>query len=90
MKYELVDIRERVENTSFEKVYVKGDPWKGYVIKHDNNGTVIAEVPCRTDAEFFEYAREDILSLLAEVKRLNAKVSLLEEYGRRGNEGSFW
>lgn len=64
-------IKERAENTSFDKAYVKGDPWKGYEVKNEGNGIVIAEVPNGTDAEFIAHAREDVPALVAEVERLN-------------------
>lgn len=67
---QLEAIRERAEDTSFNKAYVKGDPWKGYEVRHEGNGMVIAEVSCGTDADFIANAREDIPALLADVERL--------------------
>lgn len=71
MKHEQIEaIRERAEDTSFEKAYVKGDPWKGYEVRSEGNGMVIAEASCGTDADFIAHAREDVPALLAEVERL--------------------
>lgn len=67
---ELTQMKERAEETSFDKAYVKGDPWKGYEIKSEGNGMVIAELPCETDAQFIAHAREDVPRLVAEVERL--------------------
>ena len=75
MKYELIDIRERVENTTFDKAYVKGDPWKGYEVRNEGNGIIIAETSSETDAEFIIYARQDIPFLLAEVERLSKELA---------------
>jgi hypothetical protein len=69
---ELAEIRERAEETSFEKAYIKGDKWKGYEVKSEGNGVVIAEVSCGTDAEFIAHAREDVPKLLGEIERLRA------------------
>jgi chaperonin cofactor prefoldin len=74
---ELEAIRERAEDTSFEKAYVKGDPWKGYEVKGIGNGMTIAEVSCGADAEFIAHAREDIPKLLTEIERLRAENSSL-------------
>lgn len=63
-------IKERAANTSFDKAYVKGDPWKGYEVKNEGNGIVIAEVPNGTDVEFIASSREDVPALVAEVERL--------------------
>lgn len=76
MKYELIiDIRKCVENTTFEKAYVRGDPWKGYEVKNKENGMVIASTSSETDAEFIANARQDILVLLAEVERLSKELA---------------
>ena len=80
---ELAEIRDRLDETSFEKAYIKGDKWKGYEVKSEGNGVVIAEVSCGTDAEFIAHAREDVPKLLAEIERLK-KVAheILEDYDR--------
>jgi hypothetical protein len=69
---ELEAIRERVEDTSFERAYVKGDPWKGYEVRDNGNGMVVAETSTKVDAEFIAHAREDVPKLLAEIERLRA------------------
>jgi uncharacterized protein (UPF0335 family) len=71
---ELEAIRKRVEDTSFESVYVKGDPWKGYEVRDNGNGIVVAETHTKVDAEFIAHAREDVPKLLAEIERLNAEL----------------
>jgi hypothetical protein len=69
---ELEAIRERVEDTSFERAYVKGDPWKGYEVRDNGNGMAVAETSTKVDAEFIAHAREDVPKLLAEIERLRA------------------
>ncbi|GLI82546.1 hypothetical protein ANABIO32_02330 [Rossellomorea marisflavi] len=81
MKLDLDAIKERLEETSFKEAYVKGDAWKGYEVKDENNGMVLAEVSCGTDAEFFANARKDVTTLLAEVERLDhERKQYLERY----------
>lgn len=71
---QLNEIKEQTENTSFDSAYVKGDPWKGYKVKNEGNGLVVAEVSCGTDAVFIANARQDIPALVAEVERLRAEL----------------
>lgn len=74
---DLIAIKERVEETSFKQAYVKGDAWKGYEVKDEYNGMVLAEVSCGTDADLFVNARQDITSLIAEVERLRRQQARL-------------
>src|SRR4051794_21924829 len=74
---QLNTIKERAKNTSFDKAYVKGDPWKGYEVKNEGNGILIAESPCGTDAEFIANARQDVPELVAEVERLQKDIKLV-------------
>ncbi|MFJ7665289.1 hypothetical protein ACIQXW_23305 [Lysinibacillus sp. NPDC097162] len=83
----LTEIKERVEETPFNKAYVKGDPWKGYEVKNEGNGQTIAETPSGTDAEFIAHAYEDIPMLVAEVERLRKALFLA---GRLANVGYEW
>ncbi|WP_205536651.1 hypothetical protein [Bacillus sp. Y1] len=76
---QLEEIRKRAEATSFEKAYIKGDKWKGYEVKSDGNGVVIAEVSCGTDAEFIAHARQDMPKLLAEIERLRGALFVIYE-----------
>jgi hypothetical protein len=76
---ELEEIRKRVEDTSFERAYVKGDPWKGYEVRDNGNGMAVAETSTEVDAEFIAHAREDVPKLLAEIERLNAVLARIEE-----------
>ena len=66
----LTEIKERVEETPFDKAYVKGDPWKGYEVRSESNEQTIAETSSGTDAEFIAHAYEDIPMLVVEVERL--------------------
>lgn len=77
MKLDLYAIKERLEETSFKEAYVKGDAWKGYEVKDENNGMVLAEVSCGTDAEFFANARQDIPALVAEIEKLRDGIERL-------------
>jgi hypothetical protein len=71
---ELEEIRKRAEDTSFEKAYVKGDPWKGYEVRDIGNGVAVAETSTKVDAEFIAHAREDVPRLLAEIERLKSQI----------------
>ncbi|MGY3188744.1 hypothetical protein [Lysinibacillus sp. TE18511] len=71
-------IKEHAASTSFDKAYVKGDPWKGYEVKNESNGIVIAKVPCGTDATFIAHAREDVPALVTEVERLRQQLEKVE------------
>jgi hypothetical protein len=80
---ELEAIRKRAEVTSFERAYVKGDPWKGYEVRDNGNGIAIAETSTKVDAEFIAHAREDVPKLLAEIERLRSaleEISEINEY----------
>lgn len=79
MKLDLNVIKERLGETSFKEAYVKGDAWKGYEVKDENNGMVLAEVSCGTDAEFFANARKDVTTLLAEVERLRGNLETIHQ-----------
>jgi hypothetical protein len=87
---EIEAIRKRVEDTSFERVYVKGDPWKGYEVRDNGNGIVVAETHTKVDAEFIAHAREDVPKLLAEIERLRGLLFLEQseylEMKRKKNE----
>lgn len=75
MKREELDaIRKRADETSFSSAYIKGDPWKGYEVKDEGNGIVIAETSTKADAEFIANARQDVPALLAEVERLRGEL----------------
>lgn len=76
---ELRTIKERAEDTSFEKAYVKGDPWKGYEVRNEGNGLVIAETSTESDAEFIAAAREDVPSLLDHIAEQDEWIETLEE-----------
>lgn len=71
---ELVWIINSVEETSFDKAYVKGDQWKGYEVKNEGNGLLIAEMSVDTDALFLVNAREDIPRLVSEIQRLQSAI----------------
>jgi hypothetical protein len=75
---ELEAIRKRTEDTSFERAYVKGDPWKGYEVRNDGNGMVVAETSTKVDAEFIAHAREDVPKLLAEIEYMNGVIGGLK------------
>lgn len=80
MNVEQLDaIKEHAASTSFDKAYVKGDPWKGYEVKNEGNGVIIAEVLCETDAEFIATAREYVPMLVAEVERLKSLMAHIYE-----------
>jgi hypothetical protein len=72
-------IRQRAEDTSFTSAYIKGDPWKGYEVKNEGNGIVIAETSTKADAEFIAHARQDVPALLAEVERLRKVIKYINE-----------
>jgi hypothetical protein len=76
---ELEAIRKRVEDTSFERAYVKGDPWKGYEVRDNGNGMAVAETSTEVDAEFIAHAREDVPKLLAEIERLKSVLSHIDD-----------
>jgi len=78
-------IKERMEETPFNKAYVKGDPWKGYEVRSEGNGQTLAETSSGTDAEFIAHAYEDIPALVAEVERLQNRCELYEV--ARRNDG---
>ena len=71
-KIDLNAISKRAEDTSFQTAYVKGDPWKGYEVKDEGNGIVVAETLTKADAEFIVHARQDLPAMIAEVERLQA------------------
>ncbi|WP_442636503.1 hypothetical protein [Rossellomorea marisflavi] len=77
MKLDLNLIKERLGETSFKEAYVKGDAWKGYEVKDENNDIVLAEVSCGTDAEFFANARKDVTELLVEIDRLGGNLETI-------------
>jgi hypothetical protein len=83
---EIEVIRKRAEDTSFERAYVKGDPWKGYEVRDNGNGIAIAETSTKVDAEFIAHARQDVPKLLAEIERLNAELARIEEE----RENDYW
>lgn len=66
---ELTQMKARAEDTTFKNAYVKDDLWKGYEVKCEGNGTIIAELPCETDADFIAHARQDVPRLVAEVEK---------------------
>lgn len=71
---ELDAIGKRASKATFDKAYVKGDPWKGYEVRNEGNGVVVAETSADSDAEFIAHAREDVPALLAEVSHLRAEL----------------
>jgi hypothetical protein len=83
---ELEEIRKRVEDTSFERAYVKGDPWKGYEVRDNGNGIAVAETSTKADAEFIAHARQDVPKLLAEIERLTTELVRIEE----DRENDYW
>jgi hypothetical protein len=83
---EIEAIRKRAEDTSFERVYVKGDPWKGYEVRDNGNGIVVAETHTKVDAEFIAHARENVPKLLAEIERLREALEDVADTGELYHE----
>jgi hypothetical protein len=76
---EIEVIRKRAEDTSFERAYVKGDPWKGYEVRDGGNGIAVAETSTKVDAEFIAHARQDVPKLLAEIERLSKTLDYIND-----------